>query len=207
MTFNPEQFLLLGILAAAAHWILARSKITEPLWSRAPAFLDGLLRCAACSGFWLGLGIGALGVTPVAGAPNEWTRILISGLSAVFATPIFEGVLLWGLRASSLDDAAPPFDTDVASADAVLRGQMKFDGLLDDTGVASDAYDEMSSRLQIEIETIERYLTFANPTNDNLSDRLHAEGALRALSALQRWCRQRGSLTPPPPPPQSPPPD
>lgn len=98
------QAILLGLLTAAGHWLLARSEVMRWLWSRASGRLDALLRCPACSGFWLGLVGWACGLSPLEGLLAWWPLQAVgAGLLAIFLTPVFEGVLLWGLDRSALD--------------------------------------------------------------------------------------------------------
>lgn len=49
---------LLAIVGAAAHFLLYRALVTRWLWSRYPAWIDSFFSCSACTGFWLGLGVG-----------------------------------------------------------------------------------------------------------------------------------------------------
>jgi len=106
VTLNLQHLFLLALLTSSLHWLIARSSAFKPLWSRAPYFLDGLLRCPSCSGFWLGLGMGALGARPVTGLPKP-VEVLIAGLLAVWLTPVAEAVLLWGLEHSALEETPP----------------------------------------------------------------------------------------------------
>lgn len=93
----------LGLLAASIHWIIARAKITRGFWGASwlPTWLRNLLACPACSGFWIGLGLGIAGVRPV-----PYTAIVpavvCSGLLGVIAVPVVEGVLLWGLSTTKI---------------------------------------------------------------------------------------------------------
>jgi hypothetical protein len=102
LQFNFDSLVLLGLLGSSIHWIVARSHIMRPFWGspRLPMFLRNLLACAACSGFWLGLGLGSLGVRP---ASSGLAGVLLSGLLGVFVVPVFEGALLWGLQSTHLD--------------------------------------------------------------------------------------------------------
>jgi len=103
MSFNWSTLATLGVLTATLHWLAARAKITKRFWDAAwlPASVDGLLRCPACSGFWLGLGVGLWGVRPLrTGA--AWLDVLTAGVCGIFMTPLFEGIILWGLDRSSL---------------------------------------------------------------------------------------------------------
>lgn len=110
MKLDLNQLALLGILAASIHWIVARSKIAEPFWSlrwwpkRLPGstFVADLLACAACSGFWLGLGLCFLGVRPIE-AGSVWISVPVAGLAGVLVTPVVEAVLLWGLSSTRID--------------------------------------------------------------------------------------------------------
>ncbi len=114
MTLDLHQLLLLGLLSTSVHWLVARSSIAEPLWSRARGRLGDLLRCPACSGWWLGLGLGALGVTPVV-SPHRWVAILVAGLLAIVVTPVFEAVLLFGLQHSAITADEPALLAEPAS--------------------------------------------------------------------------------------------
>lgn len=102
MTISLHQLFFLGLLTASAHWLVARSKIAAPLWSRASGWFDQLLRCPACSGFWLGLALWFGGIHVVS-ARYRLIEIAANGLFALFLTPIFEGALLWGLRESAIE--------------------------------------------------------------------------------------------------------
>jgi len=112
MKFTLNQLVLLGLLSASIHWIMARASITKRFWSLnwwpkrslkclvAKRFFADLLACAACSGFWIGIGLGLAGVRPVG---SGWTAVLASGLLSVLVTPTFEGALLWGLEKTRIE--------------------------------------------------------------------------------------------------------
>lgn len=102
MTVALDQLLLFGILTASAHWILARSAIMKPLWSRAPWPLDELLRCPSCSGMWLGAGLSAAGVSPLSGI-SLWLAVIVGGLLGAFLTPVVQAVMLWGLERTAIE--------------------------------------------------------------------------------------------------------
>lgn len=103
MTIRLDHLLVFGALCASAHWILARSKIAEPLWSRARGSLAELLACTGCSGFWLGGGLAALGLRPLDGIPF-WARLIAGGLLGAFVTPVCQAILLWGLRETAIEE-------------------------------------------------------------------------------------------------------
>jgi hypothetical protein len=112
MRFDLDQLVLLGLLSASIHWLAARASITKWFWSLGwypirnersvltRDFLARLFACAACSGFWIGLGLGFAGVRPIG---EGWRGIVASGLVGIFVTPVFEGLLLWGLERTHLD--------------------------------------------------------------------------------------------------------
>lgn len=62
----------------------------------------GLLACAACSGWWLCLFLGSIGLRPLDIGP-WWLDMFGSGLAGTVTVPILEGVLLWGLERTHID--------------------------------------------------------------------------------------------------------
>lgn len=108
MTVNWNDFVLLAILSAAIHWLIARSKIAQPIWSRTRGWFASLLACPACSGFWIGCALTATGIKAVV-LPTI-ASIIANGLLALFLTPIAEAVFMWGLQVSSMD-TDPPVDS------------------------------------------------------------------------------------------------
>lgn len=122
ITLDPIALGLLVIFAATLHWIVARSEIAQPFWSRARGKLDRLLRCVACSSVWLGLGMGALGLRPVHWVVLEsWHGAVADVVSAVllaaFGAPIAQAVFLWAKDATAMPDPEPPTDaTDQTTA-------------------------------------------------------------------------------------------
>lgn len=102
MILDLNALATLGLFSAVIHWLVARARITRGFWGALwlPSRLSELLACAACSGFWIGLGLGLAGVRPVG---QGLLGVLCSGLLGVLVTPVFEGVLLWGLKATKLD--------------------------------------------------------------------------------------------------------
>ena len=107
MTLDLTQLFLLGLLTSTTHWLIARSEIAKPLWSRAHGWLGKLLACAGCSGFWLGGLFGGSGAAmPVLSTGDlvvdVFAQTTFGALFGVFLTPVFEAVLLWGLRESAI---------------------------------------------------------------------------------------------------------
>lgn len=101
MTIDLSQLFVLGLLCASTHWLIARSAVAKPLWSRARGFLAALLRCPACSGFWLGLGCVIIGLRPLG---NGFVAGLTTVILAAILTPVFEGLMIWGLRESAIEE-------------------------------------------------------------------------------------------------------
>jgi hypothetical protein len=109
MTLDFSQFVLFGILCASLHWLIARSEIARPLWSRARGVVAKLLACPACSGFWLGGIIAGTGWAVPAGLYDDAVRdawsihAAVGALLGVVVTPVVEGLLMWGLERSAVD--------------------------------------------------------------------------------------------------------
>lgn len=100
---NWSTFLTLGVLAASIHWTVARATITKWFWGASwlPRFLAELLSCPACSGFWIGLGLGLAGLRPLH-TGHDLLDVFLAGVLALYATPVLEGVMLWGLERSRI---------------------------------------------------------------------------------------------------------
>jgi hypothetical protein len=104
VTIALDQLVVLGLLTASMHWLVARSTIAKPLWSRARGPLAELLKCAGCTGWWLGLGCGFAGLRPIV-AHYQVVSIVVAGVLGAILTPIFEGVMVWGLLQSTIDES------------------------------------------------------------------------------------------------------
>lgn len=102
MTIDLSKLFVLGLLSASIHWIIARSMIAKPLWSRTRGFFDELLRCPACSGWWLGSGLGIAGLHPLEFHDDRVASVMATAVLATILTPVFESVLLWGLQRSAI---------------------------------------------------------------------------------------------------------
>jgi hypothetical protein len=125
LTLNLHALVLFGLLAGGIHWLVARSSIAKPLWSRATGMLDELLRCAGCSGWWIGLVLWLVHVRPIDGG---FGAHLLTGVLGAALTPVVEAVLLWGLEATAIDRSTP-----------VANPAGSFD--------AHDAYDDIMDKL------------------------------------------------------------
>ena len=110
MLLETNELVALGLLTGTTHWIVARSEIARPLWSRARGWFAKLLACPACSGFWLGLGYGAAGITPLAVGQSTFD-IVAAGVLGVFTAPVAQAILLWALSVTAL----PTDDTEATS--------------------------------------------------------------------------------------------
>jgi hypothetical protein len=82
---------LVGPVLSVVAWYLAGSaKITKPLWSRYPPWLDAWALCPACSGTWYGfasaalLGLAGWSFFGIVG-PLAW---VLGALWSTFFTPI-----------------------------------------------------------------------------------------------------------------------
>jgi hypothetical protein len=104
VTLHLDHLFLLGLLCASLHWLVARSAAAKPLWSRAVGKWDELLRCPACSGFWLANGLWTLGVRPLG---DGFLSVFLTGALGAVLTPIFEAAMLWGLAVSAVERAEP----------------------------------------------------------------------------------------------------
>jgi hypothetical protein len=103
MTFAWSTFATLAVLAAALHWLAARAEVTKWFWDAAwlPARVRHLLECPSCSGFWLGLGLGAVGARPLV-TGWWWIDVPAAGVAAMYGVPVAEAVMLWGLSGSKI---------------------------------------------------------------------------------------------------------
>jgi hypothetical protein len=89
-----DGFLIYPLLTVALYYLGARAMITQFLWSRYSPRVDAFMQCAACAGFWYGVGLGIAGLvtdTPFIGSLAWWTPIA-AGLASVVWTPILADV-------------------------------------------------------------------------------------------------------------------
>lgn len=95
-----------ALLTVALYYLAARAAITEPLWSRYPAWLDRVARCPACAGFWIGAAVAAAGE---AWGAWPWRLAPVLALSTIVTTPILWGAMAYGLNAQLRGgEGAPP---------------------------------------------------------------------------------------------------
>jgi hypothetical protein len=113
--------LIYPLLTAALYYLLARAEISRFLWSRYPPALDRFMACAACTGFWYGLGAALLGRyynLPFMALPSDGVHtIFIVGLCSTIWTP----VVSW-LHLVALDRLGAPMYEDpleAANTDAI----------------------------------------------------------------------------------------
>ncbi len=104
--------LLLACLTTSVYYLLAWAEISRPLWSRYPKWfpkwVNAMMSCAACSGFWYGLAAGVvawrLGLTldDLLGVTLEraraWYIVPAVALGAVAWTPVLWGVMFRALQ-------------------------------------------------------------------------------------------------------------
>lgn len=91
------------LLLTFAYYLFARAEITRWLWSRYPRWLDSLARCAACTGFWLGLFLSFYLAPPTYGAGARWERALWGAVYGLIFTPIGAAVLLHALDRTHIE--------------------------------------------------------------------------------------------------------
>lgn len=99
--------LLYPLVSVALYYLGARALITRPLWSRYPAWFDGLMTCASCSGFWYNLGLAALfgywKRWSFMGLPgNDPLTIGLVGLCGIVWTPVVAAVQIRALEMTGL---------------------------------------------------------------------------------------------------------
>jgi hypothetical protein len=125
-------FLLLSILPTAAWYLTSSATITKWLWSRYPAWLDELLHCAACSGFWWG-NLVSLGFTWANQHPYPWYTAPIWGLVVLVTNPMVAALHTRALTpaTSGNTEAINKLETAVDRLAAGVEEQLKRDEAFD----------------------------------------------------------------------------
>jgi len=95
-------------LTTGLYYLAARAKVTEALWSRYPSWLDYWATCAACAGFWYGIGCGVLGTwlnLPLFGLdPDHWFTVLAAGVLGMVWTPVAAFAMVSGWEQLTIGD-------------------------------------------------------------------------------------------------------
>lgn len=108
--------IFLATLTTAFYYLTARAAITRPIWSRYPRFLDELIGCAACSGFWAGIGFGwaaerfhvELDVFGATASNPSWLYLGVCAVVGMIWTPIlaYAHTYAWSALGADDDNAA-----------------------------------------------------------------------------------------------------
>ncbi|UCC74962.1 MAG: hypothetical protein JSV86_10550 [Gemmatimonadota bacterium] len=80
------------LLCVTAWYLGSQAKVTHGLWGRYPPGFDSFMQCSACTGFWYGLGCGALGWWQnwafLSLDGRHWLTPVIVALCAIVWTPL-----------------------------------------------------------------------------------------------------------------------
>jgi len=83
---------LYATLTATVYSLFTQALIMSWLWSRYPPRLAYFMSCPSCSGFWYGVGCGALGYWqgwPFLNLPGQyWLTPILVGFCAYWWTPV-----------------------------------------------------------------------------------------------------------------------
>lgn len=97
---------LYAVLATSLWYLAAWAGITHPLvaWIKPGSFLDRMVLCAACFGFWAGAGFAfgcgrLLGWTYLGLPARGWEGPLVCGLVSIWTTPLLGWMHLGALKA------------------------------------------------------------------------------------------------------------
>lgn len=105
--------LLYPLLTAALFYLGSRAKITSWLWSRYPARFATFMDCAACTGFWYGLGVE---IAFRAWTPYMQFSPIVVGLCSIVWTPIVAALMqhsLFSLGSAINVDVSPSEESQV----------------------------------------------------------------------------------------------
>lgn len=82
-----------ALLTAGLYYLGSRALITSWLWSRYPKRFARFMDCAACTGFWYGLGVTlVLGASVPFDVPT-WSAPIIVGLCSMVWTPLVAALM------------------------------------------------------------------------------------------------------------------
>jgi hypothetical protein len=88
------------MLTAVCWYLGSQAALTQPVWSRYPAAIDGFMTCPACSGFWYGLGLsvlgGRLGWAFFTLPGRSWVTYGLVAFSSIFWTPVTAWLMTLG---------------------------------------------------------------------------------------------------------------
>lgn len=93
------------VACTVLYYLFARAEVTRWAWSRYPRALDNLARCAACSGFWIGLGLSWWLAPPLQGRGFAWERHLWGAGLGLLLTPVGTAILLYALAYTNVDES------------------------------------------------------------------------------------------------------
>lgn len=121
-----QTLVLYALCTAALFYLGSRAKITQPLWSRYPQKLAIFMDCAACTGFWYGLAVAAVGGyglgLPLLGLPGDRpSTIAAASLASVAWTPMVAALMQLGLE--HLGSAVEVIPEGEPTPEPLIRGE------------------------------------------------------------------------------------
>jgi hypothetical protein len=108
--------ILYPLLTTAAYYIFYWSKIWSAVSSRYRGWFEQLMHCAACSGFWYGLGVAGIGYwrdwSFLTLPGRHWLTIPLVGFCSLVWTPLMGALHLRALMYVSAlgNDVQPPLE-------------------------------------------------------------------------------------------------
>ena len=95
-----------AVIVTAVWYLLAHAEVLRFLQVRYPSWLDRLISCAACSGFWLGCAVALVGgvgfnqsYLDTGPVPTYLASVWLCGLISIVTTPLLGWILIGSLRA------------------------------------------------------------------------------------------------------------
>lgn len=98
--------LFIVLITTALYYLGSRALITSWLWSRYPQRLARFMDCAACTGFWYGLGVTLVLGSSVPFDVPTWGVPIIVGLCSMVWTPLVAALMQIALE--RLGSVVPP---------------------------------------------------------------------------------------------------